>query len=62
MNLLFGTNEWVFQQDGATYHTSRSPQIWCHNNFYKLVSKMEVSVDFPLDNLKEEIKKVFKKI
>jgi hypothetical protein len=31
---LFGTREWVYQQDGAT-------QTWCRNHLYKFMDKTE---------------------
>ena len=38
-NKLFGHSKWVFQQDGASCHTSRAAQKWCKSNFYKFLEK-----------------------
>ena len=36
---MFGTSHWVFQQDGATAHTSNLAQIWCAKNFKYFLPK-----------------------
>jgi hypothetical protein len=38
-NELFGTREWVFQQDGATAHTSNRAQGWCERNLNSFLEK-----------------------
>lgn len=37
-NHVFG-NDWTFQQDGATPHTHRLTQQWCHDNFPAFLDK-----------------------
>ena len=36
---LFGRRRWLFQQDGATSHTSNKSQKWCKNNFHLFLDK-----------------------
>ena len=36
---LFGNSKWVFQQDGATSHTSNKAQNWCRKNFDEFLDK-----------------------
>jgi hypothetical protein len=36
---IFGSRQWVFQQDGATSHTSNKSQKWCRNNFDAFMDK-----------------------
>jgi hypothetical protein len=38
-NRLFGCNNWMFQQDGATAHTAKTSQQWCRENFYSFIEK-----------------------
>ena len=35
---IFGSNKWVFQQDGAKPHTAKTTQRWCETNLYKFIS------------------------
>ncbi|CAF1609797.1 unnamed protein product, partial [Adineta ricciae] len=37
-NHVFG-NDWTFQQDGATPHTHRLTQQWCHDDFPSFIDK-----------------------
>jgi hypothetical protein len=30
-------NNWLFQQDGASAHTAKKTQEWCHNNFHSFI-------------------------
>lgn len=36
---LFGTNKWVFQQDGASCHNSKTSQEWCENHLFKFLDR-----------------------
>ena len=36
---LFNGKKWVFQQDGASSHTSNRAQNWCRNNFDSFLDK-----------------------
>ena len=36
---MFNGKKWVFQQDGASSHTSNKAQNWCKNNFDSFLDK-----------------------
>lgn len=46
-NSLFGSRDWIFQQDGATSHTSNVSQNWCKNNFKIFLNKTHWPANSP---------------
>ena len=44
---LFGTEKYIYQQDGATCHTSKKSSGWCRRNLYKYVKKQDWPANSP---------------
>ena len=44
---LFGSNKWVYQQDGAPCHTSAKSMQWCFNNFHRVTDNHKWSANSP---------------
>jgi len=44
---LFGTEKYIYQQDGATCHTSKKSSGWCRRNLYNYVKKQDWPANSP---------------
>ena len=44
---LFGSNKWVYQQDGAPCHTSTKSMQWCYNNLYRVIDNHKWPANIP---------------